>query len=162
MEQAVGPAAAADFTAVLAGDIVPKKKPAPDIYNLAADRLASSRGEIVVIEDSRNGLLAAVGANLACLVTVSTYTALEDFHEAALVVSSLGDPDGEKTRVLANRTGREPQEWVVLADLRACMEAGPLLKNKPGGMIGATRQALVPDRTAAGTDGAGTNEDAKP
>jgi HAD superfamily hydrolase (TIGR01509 family) len=162
LEHVVGPAAAAGFTAVLAGDIVAKKKPAPDIYDLAADRLASSRREIVVIEDSRNGLLAAVGANLACLITVSTYTALEDFHEAALVVSSLGDPDGERTRVLANQTGREPQEWVVLADLRACMEAGPRLKSSPGGMTGATGRALVPGWTAGGTDGAGTNGDARP
>ena len=114
----------------------------------------SSRNEIVVIEDSRNGLLAAVGANLACLITVSTFTALEDFHEAALVVSSIGDPDGDKTHVLANRTGREPQDWVVLADLRACMEAGPRPKN-PGGIAGATEQALVPARARAGPTGPG-------
>jgi HAD superfamily hydrolase (TIGR01509 family) len=128
LEHVVGPTAAAGFKPVLAGDIVARKKPAPDIYNLAIDRLDSGRSQIVVIEDSRNGLLAAVGANLACLVTVSTYTALEDFQEAALVVSSLGDPDGERARVLANRTARAPQEWVVLDDLVACMGAGP-----PGG-----------------------------
>ena len=126
LEHVVGPAAAASFTSVLAGDIVSKKKPAPDIYNLAADQLESSRNETVVIEDSRNGLLAAIGANLACLITISTYTAVEDFHESALVVSSLGDPGGARTSVLANRTRREPDEWVVLADLLACMEAGPL------------------------------------
>jgi HAD superfamily hydrolase (TIGR01509 family) len=121
----VGPRAAAGFRAVLAGDIVTRKKPAPDIYNLAVDRLESGPSEIVVIEDSRSGLLAAVAAQLACLITVSTYTALEDFHEATLVVSSLGDPEGERTRVLANRTARAVQEWIVLADLEACMRTGP-------------------------------------
>ena len=58
-----------------------------------------------MIEDSRNGLLAAVGAGLRCVVTVSGYTAEEDMSEAALVVSSLGDP-GEPATVLANRVRR--------------------------------------------------------
>ena len=86
---------------VLAGDVVANKKPAPDIYELALERLAADPGDAIVIEDSRNGLLAAAGAGLACLVTVSSYTANEDFSEAALVVSSLGEPGGEETEVLA-------------------------------------------------------------
>ena len=51
---------------------------------LALERLSSVPREAIVIEDSRNGLLAATGAGLACLVTVSSYTANEDFSEAAL------------------------------------------------------------------------------
>ena len=50
---------------------------------------SSSRGrslEAIVVEDSRNGLLAAVGAGLRCVVTVSGYTAREDMSEAVLVV----------------------------------------------------------------------------
>ena len=50
------------------------------------------------------------------------YTAEEDFDEAALVVSSLGDPGGERTRVLANRSRAEPGDWVTLSDLEACLE----------------------------------------
>jgi beta-phosphoglucomutase-like phosphatase (HAD superfamily) len=72
-----------------------------------------------VIEDSRNGLLAAVAAGLRCVVTVSSYTAEEDFNEAVLVVSSLGDPD-QPARILANRGAAEPGESVRLADLDAC------------------------------------------
>jgi beta-phosphoglucomutase-like phosphatase (HAD superfamily) len=45
----------------------------------------------VVIEDSRNGLLAAKGAGLPCLITTSTYTVIEDFSEADRVVPELGD-----------------------------------------------------------------------
>ncbi|MFD0591979.1 HAD-IA family hydrolase [Catellatospora coxensis] len=51
LEHAVGPDRARDFT-VLAGDIVPRKKPAPDIYLLALDRLGLSAHDAVVIEDS--------------------------------------------------------------------------------------------------------------
>ena len=110
LDHVAGPDDAARFAVVLAGDVVPRKKPAPDIYELALERLGVGAGEALVVEDSRNGLEAAVGAGLRCLVTVNGYTADEDFGEAALVVTSLGDPGGERTRVLAEpeprRAGR--------------------------------------------------------
>jgi len=81
----------AAFSFVHAGDVVKKKKPAPDIYLLAQETLGLDPQECVVIEDSRNGLLAATGAGLPCLVTMSTYTVDEDFREAARVVPELGD-----------------------------------------------------------------------
>lgn len=117
LDYAVGPERAARFDLVLAGDVVAHKKPAPDIYMLALERLAVPPGSVLVIEDSRNGLLAAVGAGLRCLVTVNGYTADEDSSEAVLVVSSLGDPGGEATRILANRSAAHPGDWVTLADL---------------------------------------------
>lgn len=119
LEQVVGHDAAARFL-VLAGDVVAQKKPAPDIYELASARLGAGPDDGIVIEDSRNGLLAAAGAGLACLVTVSSYTGGEDFSEAALVVSSLGDPGGERTEVIAARVA-EPGGVVELADLQACL-----------------------------------------
>jgi HAD superfamily hydrolase (TIGR01509 family) len=114
------PGAASRFC-VLAGDIVANKKPAPDIYELALERLPADPGDAIVIEDSRNGLLAAAGAGLACLVTVSSYTANEDFSEAALVVSSLGEPGGEETKVLATHGVRPSLPYVTLDDLTACL-----------------------------------------
>jgi hypothetical protein len=67
-------------------------------------------------------MLAAVGAGLRCLVTVSSYTKEEDFSEAVLVVSSLGDP-GEPTHVLANSSPARPGDHITLDDLRACLQA---------------------------------------
>jgi HAD superfamily hydrolase (TIGR01509 family) len=122
LEHAVGVDAAADFL-VLAGDVVPYKKPAPDIYLLARERLDLPPGQLLVVEDSRNGLDAATAAGLSCLVTVNGYTQDEDFSEAALVVTSLGDPDGEHTTVLANRTVAELGSWVTLETLAALMPA---------------------------------------
>ncbi|MEO0062415.1 MAG: hypothetical protein RLZZ08_975 [Pseudomonadota bacterium] len=81
----------AAFEFVHAGDVVAKKKPAPDIYLLALETLGLPASECVVIEDSRNGLLAATRAGLTTLITVSTYTGEEDFTEAAMVVPELGD-----------------------------------------------------------------------
>jgi HAD superfamily hydrolase (TIGR01509 family) len=88
----MGPARRKRFDIVLAGDVVKKKKPDPEIYNLAKQRLGLDGRECVVIEDSRNGLLAAIGAGMHCLITTSTYTQDEDFREAARVVPELGDP----------------------------------------------------------------------
>jgi HAD superfamily hydrolase (TIGR01509 family) len=117
LRHVVGEATAARFALVLAGDVVPAKKPAPDIYLLAAERLGVPPGDCVAIEDSRNGLLAAVDAGMRCVVTVSSYTRDEDFSEAALVLSSLGDPGGEVCEVLANRSAARPGKWFTVEDL---------------------------------------------
>ena len=107
---------------VYAGDIVPAKKPAPDIYLAAVTGLGATTTETVVIEDSRIGLLAATSAGLQCLVTPSSYTSDERFTEAALVVSCLGDVSGEQAHVIANQTGTNPTGIVRLSDLQAILE----------------------------------------
>jgi HAD superfamily hydrolase (TIGR01509 family) len=122
LDHAAGPERAARFDLVLAGDVVAHKKPAPDIYQLAMERLGVPPASVLVIEDSRNGLLAAAGAGLRCLMTVNGYTQDEDTSEAVLVVTSLGDPGGEATRVLANRSAAHPGDWVTLAELAACLQ----------------------------------------
>ena len=98
---AVGKSLASHFT-VFAGDIVSKKKPSPDIYLLAIDQLELNPDDVIVIEDSNNGLRASLSAGLKTIVTVSSFTAKEDFSGASLVVSSLGDADGEKTNIINN------------------------------------------------------------
>ncbi|HWW63386.1 MAG TPA: HAD-IA family hydrolase [Sphingomonadaceae bacterium] len=87
----LGPERKARFEFVHAGDIVHRKKPDPEIYELAKQSLRLPTAECIVIEDSRNGLLAATGAGLPCLITTSTYTTGEDFSEAVDVVPELGD-----------------------------------------------------------------------
>jgi HAD superfamily hydrolase (TIGR01509 family) len=121
LNYAVGPERAGRFDLVLAGDCVTHKKPSPEIYLLALERLQAVASELVVIEDSRNGLVAATQAGLRCVITVNGYTELEDFSEAILVVSSLGDPDREVTHVLANRGQARPGAYITLADLEACL-----------------------------------------
>jgi len=116
LERAIGEQNARQVS-VFVGDVVPHKKPAPDIYRLALASLGLPADRVVVIEDSRNGLLAATGAGATCMITVNDFTAAEDFSEAALVVSSLGDPGGEHTVVLANRSRATPGAWITLADV---------------------------------------------
>ena len=98
---AVGESLASHFT-VFAGDIVAKKKPAPDIYLLTIDQLDLNPDDVIVVEDSNNGLRASLAAGLKTIVTISSFTTKEDFSGASLVVSSLGDADGEKTNIINN------------------------------------------------------------
>lgn len=125
LTHAVGDSLAAHF-AVFAGDVVPQKKPAPDIYLLALKELNLDPDDAVVVEDSANGLRAALAAGLRTLVTVSGYTREEDFTGASLVVSSLGDA-GEAAEVLANPAGVDVPGAVSLATLQAI-----LAKPRPG------------------------------
>lgn len=118
---AAGKAGAARFAAVLAGDIVARKKPAPDIYALALERLRATPADTVVIEDSKNGLDAASALGLTCVITVNGYTAHEDFSAAALVLDHLGDP-GLPLQVLENRSRARPGGQLGVADLAACLD----------------------------------------
>ncbi|MBI4899226.1 MAG: HAD-IA family hydrolase [Actinobacteria bacterium] len=103
---------------VFAGDIVPRKKPAPDIYLKVLADLALDPADCVVVEDSGIGVDAAASAGLTVLVTVSSYTAADDFSRAAVVLPSLGDPG----RPFAGSPLRKPptfaeQGFVSLSDI---------------------------------------------
>lgn len=121
LEHAVGEDLAAQF-AVFAGDVVPKKKPAPDIYLLALRELGVGPEQVVVVEDSANGLRAALGAGLRTVVTVSSYTADEDFTGASLVVSSLGDVPDSPATVLADPHGLDIQGQVELSHVERLLQ----------------------------------------
>ncbi len=93
------------FEFVLAGDIVNKKKPDPEIYNLALSKSGIPPESCLVVEDSHNGVTASVQAGIPVIVTSNDYTEHEDFSEADIVVTTLGDPDGEKGVLNASKRG---------------------------------------------------------
>jgi HAD superfamily hydrolase (TIGR01509 family) len=74
------------FPVIASGDEVAAKKPAPDVYQLALDRLGLPAARAIALEDSANGLKSARAAGLLCIVSPSAYTAGEDFSGAAIVV----------------------------------------------------------------------------
>lgn len=98
---------------VFAGDVVPKKKPDPAIYLLAAKELGVDPKACVVVEDSGIGLRAAKGAGCACVVTKSSYTGGEDFGAADAVFDCIGDQGDERfsladlARLLQEKRRRE-------------------------------------------------------
>ncbi|KAJ4974119.1 hypothetical protein NE237_007293 [Protea cynaroides] len=80
---------------IFAGDVVPRKKPDPAIYQLAATTLGVEPSSCIVVEDSAIGLAAAKGAGMKCIITKSGYTADEDFLNADAVFNCIGDPPEE-------------------------------------------------------------------
>jgi HAD superfamily hydrolase (TIGR01509 family) len=109
---------ALDFIA--AGDVVPHKKPAPDIYTYALKNIGAQAEDCVAVEDAAIGLRAAREAGIATLVTVSEYTRGEDFAGAAAVLSDLGEPDAP-AKVLAGL--RPPNGFADVAYLAALVRA---------------------------------------
>ena len=92
LAHALAPEAVNWFEVIAAGDIVPAKKPAPDIYHYALDRLQLRPVDCLAFEDSENGLRAARGAGLKTIVTINDYTRDHDFTGAAIVLDQLGEP----------------------------------------------------------------------
>ncbi|RMB61553.1 HAD-IA family hydrolase [Tessaracoccus antarcticus] len=115
---------AARCVKVFAGDVVERKKPAPDIYLHALRGLGSDPANTVVVEDSGVGCRAAVSAGLPVVVTLSGYTAGEDFTGAAVVLTDLGEPSAP-ARVVDDPARLAPNGDAVvdLAFLRRVIDA---------------------------------------
>ncbi len=77
------------FQAVRTRDDVARAKPAPDLFLAAAGALGVAAGECLVLEDSANGLRAAVAAGAPCVVVPSPVTRGLDFTGACAVRTSL-------------------------------------------------------------------------
>jgi len=81
------------FEVIAAGDIVPAKKPAPDIYTWAMEQMNISPDACLAFEDSLNGVKSSLAANLKTIITVNGYTKDDDFTGAVLVLDQYGEPD---------------------------------------------------------------------
>ncbi len=93
LEHSLGKGSTAWFEVIGAGDIVPAKKPAPDIYVWVLKKLGLPASACLAFEDSENGLRAALGAGLRTIVTTNDYTVDHTFDGAAMVLPDLGDVD---------------------------------------------------------------------
>jgi HAD superfamily hydrolase (TIGR01509 family) len=81
------------FDVIATGNVVKRKKPAPDIYDLALSQLGIDASQAIAFEDSAIGVQAAKAAGLFTVATPSPWTLSQDFAAADLVLPSLADPD---------------------------------------------------------------------
>lgn len=81
------------FEVIAAGDIVPAKKPSPDIYDYALQEMELTADECIAFEDSANGIKSTTGANLNTIITINDYTRDHDFTDACIVLDQMGEPE---------------------------------------------------------------------
>jgi beta-phosphoglucomutase-like phosphatase (HAD superfamily) len=87
-----------DVRAVVATEDVPRGKPDPAPYLLAAEQLGVPPGECVAFEDSRAGVLSAKAAGMRVVALQRPGAPPQDLSEADLVADDLGG--GEVTNLL--------------------------------------------------------------
>ncbi len=117
LRYSLAPDAADWFEVIAAGDIVPAKKPAPDIYDWAMGQMGLEPDSCLAVEDSHNGVQSALRAHISSiLVTTNDYTREDDFSGASLVVDSMGDPGAPFHVQMGEARG---QDFVNLDLLRA-------------------------------------------
>ncbi len=114
LTSAISPDGPSWFEVIAAGDMVPVKKPEPDVYQYALQALNLQPEDCLAIEDSNQGLLAAQAAGVKTVITVNNYTRNQDFSGAELVIDSLGEPD-EPFTVLSGDVGEATYFDLALA-----------------------------------------------
>lgn len=120
----LGPEAMSWFDTIATGDVVPNKKPAPDIYNVALRTLNVAAAQAIAIEDSAIGVKSAKAAGLFTVATPSIWTRHQDFQAADLLLESLGDPDEPVAPADEARLGARFLSLECLAALHAAARTG--------------------------------------
>jgi len=95
------------FEVIAAGDIVPAKKPAPDIYDFALEKMKLRPEDCLAFEDSSNGIESSSAANLKTVITINGYTKDDDFSKADLVLDMFGEPDQAFTVLAGDANGSD-------------------------------------------------------
>lgn len=94
------------FEVIGAGDIVPAKKPAPDIYTYVMDKMGVTAEECLAFEDSINGYKSSTAANLKTVITYNGYTENDDFSGAAIILDTYGD-EQNPSKVMQNSHSKD-------------------------------------------------------
>lgn len=104
LRASLSPEAESWFEVIGAGDIVPAKKPAPDIYDWVLARLGLPAEACLAFEDSENGLKASRGAGIPTLVTENDYTHGQDFTGALAVLPDLAQTPFAEVQQIFNKS----------------------------------------------------------
>ncbi len=105
------------FDLIAHGECTKNKRPSPEIYEWILEKLRLPSQSCIAIEDSLRGLESAKNANIKVLVTPSTFTLDEDFSNAQLVVSNLGEKDFPFKTIKGNDFGSKVVNFELLENL---------------------------------------------
>ncbi len=130
------------FTVVVTGTEVPTLKPDPAVYVETLARLGVSPDQTLAVEDSANGLRAALGAGVPCVVVANSYTRGQDFAGALAVLDGFRGHEG--VGVLAGdpwlAQGLDPRTMAALLEARSGAGAA---SNDPGDARRSGRRAAA-------------------
>lgn len=132
LEAALAPDSLSWFEVIGAGDIVPAKKPAPDIYQYVLEQMQLDPACCLAFEDSEMGLRSAQQANLTTVITLNDYTSRQDFAAAALVLDQLGEP-GAPFAVLQGQTQAAYFDLALAEQLVRSPDSGSSELSEPAG-----------------------------
>ncbi len=88
------------FSAIVGGEEIKKGKPAPDIFLKAANRLNVKPADCLVIEDSKNGVLAAKAAGMKCVAYKNPNSGNQNLEKADLIIDNYDSLNVETLRNL--------------------------------------------------------------
>lgn len=117
LSNTLGPDSEDWFEVIAAGDIVPAKKPAPDIYIWAMEQMSLSPNQVIAFEDSYNGIRSSKAANIKTIVTINDYTSEDDFSDAELVLTHLGEPETPFTVLSGDTKGQSYVDLNLVRDI---------------------------------------------
>lgn len=107
------------FEVIAAGDIVPAKKPAPDIYVWALEQMNLTPADAIAFEDSSNGIQSSASADLKTIITINEYTKEDDFSQAQLVLDQMGEADDSFTVLSGDAQGHNYLDLALVKKVHA-------------------------------------------
>lgn len=117
LESTLGPDSESWFEVIAAGDIVPAKKPAPDIYDWALEQMNLKPEQTIAFEDSLNGILSSSAAKIKTIVTINEYTQHDDFSQAVVVLSHMGDDKTPFEVIRGNTFGKTKLDLALVKEI---------------------------------------------
>ncbi len=115
----LGPDSESWFEVIAAGDIVPAKKPAPDIYIWALEQMNLTADDAIAFEDSFNGFKSSQASNLKTIITINEYTKADDFSGAELVLDQMGEADNAFTVLDGDAQGHTYLDLALVKKIHA-------------------------------------------
>jgi len=121
LSSTLGDESLAWFEVIATANEISDKKPSSAVYDYTLELLGLKANQCLAFEDSRNGIVAALGADLNTIITVNDYTQEDDFSGAMLIVDQLGEP-GKPCSVLGGWAAEKVPADLEYFDLKGLSE----------------------------------------